>query len=226
VWVTWRWAVVVTVVIAVVPAALGRGSGAPGTPPLTGADLAAIEQVARAATVEVSAVGCDGLSVGSGFGLAGSVVTSAHLVAGAPQAKVQRGRRLYRVGVSGVHRQLDLALLGGIGGPDLAVAERPPAVGDPIVLAGRPGGGAVVVAAARVHLDADGAAWGMAGRVLLIDAATGPGWSGGPVLDRHGAVVGVLAARDEVTGLAIAVPVEELRRWLEGPEAGRSQRCG
>lgn len=223
----WRWAVVVAV-LAVAGGTLAVRGAAGGAPagPLTAAELARLTTLAGEATVEVSAVGCGGVTVGSGFGVAGQVVTNRHIVAGAAEAKVQRATGPARVPVLGPHPVLDLALLRGVGGPDLDLAPGRPPVGEPVVLAGRPGGGPVVVTPSAVHLYSDGAPWGMPGEVLLLDTPTGGGWSGGPVLDRRGRVVGVLAAEDRATGLAIAIPVDDVRRWLEDPSAPVPIGCG
>lgn len=211
----WRWAVVALLLATLAPLAWSARApdGQVGSP-LTTDELSLLERLAAAATVEVSASGCSGLSIGSGFGIDGGVVTNRHLVSGAAEANVQRGDALHRAPVVAVHGDLDLAVLAGVGGPDLPLALDRPRVGTPVVIAGRPRAGPVVVRPSSVHLYGDGATWGMGGVVMLLDAATGPGWSGGPVLDRDGRVVAVLAARDHATGLALAVPVDELQRWL------------
>lgn len=211
----WRWAVVAALLTTLGPFAWSAGRDGPEPAgPLTADELAELDRLAAAATVEISAVGCSGLSIGSGFGIGGRVVTNRHLVAGAAEAKVQRSGTLHRSTVVAVHEALDLAVLADIGGPDLRLAPDRPEVGTPVVLAGRPGAGPVVVRSSSVHLYSEGATWAMAGEVMLLDVPTGPGWSGGPVLDRRGRVVAVLAAQDQATGLALAVPVDELRRWL------------
>lgn len=213
-----RWAVVVAVLlVAGGSLAVRAAAGDAPAGPLTRGELDRLTALARGATVEVSAVGCGGVGVGSGFGVGGQVVTNRHVVADAAEAKVQRPAGPGRAAVLGHHPVLDLARLQGLGGPDLDLAPGRPPVGEPVVLAGRPGGGPVVVAPSAVHLYSDGAPWGMPGQVLLLDTPTGGGWSGGPVLDRRGRVVGVLTAEDRATGLAIAIPVDEVRRWLEDP---------
>ena len=67
----------------------------------------------------------------------------------------------------------------------------------------------------RVQFEGAGAAYGVDGDVLLIDPASTFGFSGGPVLDASGRVVGVLHAVDQVTDLSLAVPVSAVREWLE-----------
>lgn len=217
----WRWAILVAAVAAVVPGAIDAWPGtAEEVAPFSAQELGSVRRRAENATVLVSAIGCGHLSLGSAFGVEGVLVSNAHLVRGASEAKVQQGRSLFRVSVLGGHPVLDLAVLAGVGGPDLELAPGNPPVGEPVLLAGRPGGGPVRVEASSVHLYSDGAVWGMGGPVMLLDTPTGPGWSGGPVLDRRGRVVGVLAASDSATGLAIAVPADQLQAWLGTPAAG------
>lgn len=222
----WRWAVVVALLAVVGPALLQqRAASSPPPGPLSALELRTLEERARAATVEVSTLGCHGLSIGSGFGVAGRIITNRHLVLGATEAKVQRGATLHRSDVLRVDNDLDVAVVSGIGGPDLELAPRRAAVGAPVVVAGRPDAGQVVVRPSVVHGYDDTGIWGMSGGVMLVDAETAPGWSGGPVLDRKGRVVGVLAAQDRSTGLALAVPVDELRRWLADDAPGAPPSC-
>ena len=210
----WRWAVVLALVLVPVAVDVGRAPEADQVGGFDADELGLVRRRAAEATVLVSALNCGSLSVGSGFGIEGVVVTNRHLVSGAAEAKVQRGTDLHRVAVLGAHPVVDLAVLDGVGGPDLELAPGDVPVGEPVLLAGRPGGGPVRVEASRVHLYSDGAVWGMGGPVMLLDTRTAPGWSGGPVLDRRGRVVGILAALDAATGLAIAIPAAELRAWL------------
>jgi S1-C subfamily serine protease len=215
-------------VIAAALAALAAARPGPAGGPLTGEERDRAFDAARQATVLVSSEWCGERVRGSAFGVGGHLVTNRHLVGGAAQVHVAGSGSVWRVPVVAVHQRLDLAVLAGVGTRELELAPDRPDPGDPVVLAGRPGGGSVAVATSEVHLYADGRPWGVAGNVLLLDFPTGPGWSGGPVLDRNGRVVAVLAARDEVTGLAVAVPLTELAGWLDAPPGGNrpAEPCG
>ena len=55
--------------------------------------------------------------------------------------------------------------------------------------------------------------------LIQLDAALNPGNSGGPVLDRDGKVIGVVAAGIRgASGLNYAIPVDRLTRFLRSPE--------
>jgi S1-C subfamily serine protease len=215
-------------VVAAALAALSAARPGPARGPLTGEELERVVAAAREATALVSSEWCGQRVRGSAFAVDGHLVTNSHVVGGAPLVHVAASGSVWRVPVLAVHDRLDLSVLAGVGTRDLELAPARPEPGDPVVLAGRPGGGAVTVATSEVHLYAEGRPWGVAGDVLLLDHPTGPGWSGGPVLDRHGRVVAVLAARDEVTGLAVAIPLGDLAAWLDDPppEHRPAATCG
>jgi S1-C subfamily serine protease len=95
----------------------------------------------------------------------------------------------------------------------LMLADVDAAVGAEVVMVGR-GDGQLRWRRGRVHLYTTGGPYGAAGTVMLIDPATTFGYSGGPVLDGSGRVVGILRALDLTTGLAVAIPVSDLASWL------------
>ena len=80
-------------------------------------------------------------------------------------------------------------------------------VGDPVVFAGHASGGHSVVREGTVHLFADGATYGVDGPVMLVDGVSTVGFSGGPVLDLNGQVVGVLQGYEPNLRLTIAITV-------------------
>ncbi len=184
--------------------------------PLTRAEVDAIAARVGPSIVLVEAQTCHGGMTGSGFLTGGRLVTSRHLVAGAAELILSGGvdgaRR--RVAVAGVLDPADLALSAPLAGPGrpfgegLEVASGPPADGTPVVIAARARGGLRWLAA--VARTVDGAAYGAGGPLLLLDRPVAPGWSGGPVVDRSGHVVGVVRAVDGATAVTLAEPVAEL----------------
>jgi hypothetical protein len=53
---------------------------------------------------------------------------------------------------------------------------------------------------------------------IQLDAALNPGNSGGPVLDRHGKVVGVVVGGVQASGVNLAIPVSHVSRLLARPD--------
>ena len=187
---------------------------------------------------------------GSGVIVDGAVITNRHLVEGAVDIRYRQAATglIGRVGwalVDGAGP--DLATLvpapppGSADGEtadgaaaDGAVADRAvagvaraagdPPVGEPVIVAASVGG-VLVVDVGRIHAYTSGSAYGP-GRVMLLEPATSPGYSGGPVLDRNGEIVAVLRAVDTATGLAVAVPASEITTWHRGRnDVNPSPRC-
>lgn len=172
---------------------------------------------ARGSIVRVSAESCHGPMTGSGFVVGDALVTNRHLVDGANYLVVAGdGGHVQSpaIEVAAVSAEHDLALVAGDWPGSLALAPANPPVGDEVVMVGWVDG-IYRWLIGRVHLYTSGKAYDDEGTVMLIDPATTFGFSGGPVLDSRGRVVGVLRAFDQSTGLTVAVPVSELSSWLK-----------
>ena len=136
------------------------------------------------------------------------VVTAAHVVSEiGERVTIERNNGSWGAEVVGRDKQRDLAVLHVSGRPVGAVAlwQKPlrnrPRPGDELLLVGSPYGlgGTVtsgVVSAVRPQL-------------IQTDAAANPGNSGGPAVDRHGHVVGVLVSGGG-ENLNFAVPIRQL----------------
>lgn len=172
--------------------------------------------IALQSMVRVSAKTCDGYLVGSGFVVAGNIVTNRHLVDGALQAKLDAMGMVVFAGVLSPQDPIDLAVLEGsmVGLPELTMAAQDPNIGDPLLFAGHARGGPVRLQTGTVHAYVDGDAYGISGPLMLIDAPSEPGFSGGPVLNEVGEVVAVLQGFDLVTELTLAIPVTSVSAWL------------
>lgn len=152
---------------------------------------------------------------GLGAGFAGwvengqmHVVTAAHVVSEVgEQVNLERNNGSWAAEVVGMDKARDLAILRVSGHPVGAKAlwQKPlrnrPRPGDELLLVGSPYGlgGTVtsgVVSAVRPKL-------------IQTDAAANPGNSGGPAVDRHGRVVGVLVSGGG-ENLNFAVPIRQL----------------
>lgn len=169
--------------------------------------------VVQESTVRVIARSCDGVIRGSGFGADGHLFTNKHLTLGSDEIKVdQLGNPVLRP-VLRRAEALDVALAGGITVREMVFATEAAVAGEPLILGGHAGGGELVVIGGTAQLEVDGAAYGIEGRVLLIDATTSGGFSGGPVVNRYGEVVAMLQGFDPVTGLTLGIPAKSLSDW-------------
>jgi S1-C subfamily serine protease len=190
----------------------------------TRAGVDAVVSAASPAVVGVTGRRCGESTAGSGIVVANRIVTSRHLVAGEMRvdtADPDLDRRLPPVVVVGSSVRFDLALSerleaadqrrGWSNGLELAPSDAQP--GQPVTIVARIGG-QIRWMAARVQLMATGPQYGVEGMVLVLDAPVGPGWSGGPVLDEAGRIVGLTRAVDRTTGLTLAAPRSELDQWL------------
>ncbi len=151
------------------------------------------------------------------------LVTNSHIVSGADSLSIDHGvaqgpalagpserTRRELVPVLLDRPTADLAVAPWFNGGGLAAADRPPSVGEPVVVAGFGGGDRLSVTRARVHAIVDGGPYGSEDRVLLLNRPSARGASGGPVLDRRGSVVGVVRATETTIGLTVAVSLAEL----------------
>jgi S1-C subfamily serine protease len=171
-----------------------------------------------------------GEETGSGTGFvvsgAGHVLTAAHVVEGATEISVYWDGRRHRATTSALSAGHDLALLVMENPPRLPVAvlaaERPE-VGDPVTAVGHPGGAARPVSlSTRVA----GGGWWAVGPDgdLLQDIVTTedpfrPGYSGAPLVNAAGQVVGIVAGTVTTTGgqeLGFAVSIQQAVAWLAG----------
>lgn len=182
-------------------------------------DQREVAEASAGSVYSVSAVACGEVRRATGFLAGGLVVTNAHIAGGAERLDLSGPGVLASAQVSRVGVGVDLAVapLGLRGG--LTWADDDPAIGDRLVVVGR-GSGVFLWRPATVALYGDPAVYGGEGPVLLLDASTEPGFSGGAVLDLDGEVVGVLRAVDTATGLAVAEPVSSYRDWVARDKYG------
>lgn len=207
-------------------------------PPETGIDEATSAQVV-AAVVRVEARGCDRVQNGTGFTAAvrsdgRSVVTNAHVVAGAAEVEVvDVAGRAHLARVEAFDPVTDLAVLAvdTLGAPVLAFGA--PVVGESGGAYGHPGGGPLRIAPARVVglVDAVGRdIYGQPGarrRVVELAAAIAPGDSGSPVVDTGGRVVGVVfAVATDRAGVGYALAPEQVGPLLDGAVGGSAVSTG
>ncbi len=175
--------------------------------------------LAQSATVRVAGRSCGTTLTGSGFVVGSTLITNRHLVAGASQVKVDQPPAPVLVDVRRTAENLDLASLDPVASIPLEFAPKDAPVGDQVVFAGHAAGGHSVVREGFVHLYTDGATYGVDGPVMLVDGVSTVGFSGGPVLDQRGEVVGVLQGYEPNLRLTIAIPVSAVDAWLQSRTA-------
>ncbi|MEA2323051.1 MAG: hypothetical protein QOD81_2901 [Solirubrobacteraceae bacterium] len=172
-----------------------------------------------------------GEATGSGFVVArdGTIITNAHVVAGAGKVTVQfADKKVLDARVLGRDDSTDLAVLkvdpGGHALTPLALgSSRTVQVGDPTIAIGNPFGlertltTGVVSATKRTIRAPDG--FRIDG-VIQTDAAINPGNSGGPLLDAAGRVIGINSqietggSGNGSIGIGFAVPIDTAKRIM------------
>lgn len=183
-----------------------------------------------ASTVKVTGVACGLRLSGSGFSPApDTVITNAHVVAGTKALQVVRadGRAL-PASVQVFDPDKDLAVLAvpGLGGPSLPFGSA--VAGENAAVFGHPlGRSAVQVAPARVVRRVTVDVGDIYDRpaaprqILVLNTDLKPGYSGGPLVNNSGQVVGVaFAVANLRRSTAFAVASEEVTPVLARPRAG------
>ena len=175
---------------------------------------------AQQMTVRVRNVGCDNISVGTGFTIdEHTLVTNRHVVEDSRQLEISTydGRSI----TATAHESTTIA--------DLAIvrveeslttvgilATDDPVVGDAITVVGYPEGGRLTTVSGVVLGETADPLDGSVGTVLGTSAPVEQGSSGSPVLDTNGNIVGVIYAKNEVDQ-SFMIPVTTLRELLEEP---------
>jgi len=201
---------------------LREGTTSPPVAPPDDAVVAVAQAAARASTVQVQALGCGGVSSGSGFVTQpGYVVTNAHVVAGGEELTVRDESGAYEAVPVLVDPQTDLAVLAapGVTAPPIAFVSTPAERATAGATLGFPGGQpALVVKPASVAARTDAVGRDIYGQgfvsreVLTLSAPPGAtsvqqGDSGGPFVTGEGLVGGVVfaaAAAEPGTGYALS----------------------
>ena len=210
------------------------GCGALGQAPATATDDPALEAViatAEGSVAKVLATRCDaGPIPGSAFVVGpGLLLTAAHVVTGSRQVAVALpGGTMALAEVAGLDPSADTALLRTTAElpAALPLLTDPATVGAPMALIGHPLGGDDVSATQGV-ITSTGDQVVVNGfdmnRLLTVDVEVAPGNSGGPALDRSGAVAGMIVARmggkpwrDRSAQVTVAIPAAVLAEHLAG----------
>src|ERR687885_2323240 len=180
-----------------------------------------------------------GEATGSGFAIdrKGTILTNAHVVAGATRVQVQLAdKRIVDARILGRDESSDLAVLkvsarSGELPPLPLGSSRSVQVGDPTIAIGNPFGlertltTGVVSAVQRTIRAPDGF---QIDHVIQTDAAINPGNSGGPLLDAAGRVIGINSqietggSGNGNVGIGFAVPIDTAKQII--PQLEKSGR--
>jgi serine protease Do len=186
----------------------------PRAPAALAREMADTVAALRRVTVLVRSRGA-GVGAGVVWDADGLVITNAHVARG-DQVVVQFSDGTTAAArVVARDRQRDLAALEleSPGALSAAVLRTEPSlrVGDLAIAVGHPGGQAAAVTVGIIHAGDGGT--GREPRWVRADVRLAPGYSGGPLADAAGHVVGINTLI--YGGLALAVPVAAVRAWLD-----------
>lgn len=203
-------------------AGLGGGSTAPPVEPPGEGAVAAAVAAGTPSTVQVEALGCGGVSTGSGVVVRdGFVVTNAHVVAGGEVLSVRDAAGTHDAVAVHVDPNLDLAVLSSptATATPLPWASTPAERGTSGATLGFPGGQRelnVRPAAVRSREEALGRdIYGgsvTAREILTLEAGVRPGDSGGPFVTEAGEIGGIVFAAATADGdIGYALTAERVR---------------
>jgi S1-C subfamily serine protease len=199
-----------------------RASPDPGPPPIEGLPAEVHQRVVRS-TVKITGEACRRIQEGSGFtALPDMVVTNAHVVAGekVPRVVTLEGKRLEAtVVLFDARRDLAVLRVPGLGQAPLGVGKGKE--GDTGAVYGHPGGADLRAAPAVISQKLVAVGRDIYDReetrrnIFVLGSNLRPGDSGGALIDKAGAVVGVaFAIAPDKPGTSYALTDDELRPVL------------
>lgn len=153
--------------------------------------------------VKVEGRGCGGIVEGSGFVVgAGLVATNAHVVAGIAKPYVQDSTGTHSAEAIWFDPNLDFAVLRvpNLAGHSLVLSTRHNSPGTPAAVLGYPGGGPFTAGAAVIQDEFTATGRNIYGKsstsrdIYEVQANIIPGNSGGPLVAKDGAVIGIVFA--------------------------------
>lgn len=172
---------------------------------------------AKASVVKVSSWGCGTTAIGSGFLVSKStIVTNAHVVAGATRIIIQDQVGSYSVQPIWFDPKLDVAILktnGDLTESPLQVYNGAAKAGTIASIIGYPGGGNIKTSDAVVLQTLSATGYDIYGQtkatrdIYALRGSVVPGNSGGPLLDSSGTVIGIIfgnATSQNETGYALS----------------------
>lgn len=169
----------------------------------TGTDWASLVSKVRSGVVRLQVVGCDSAWSGSGFLVAPDlIVTAAHVARGASTISAKSDSGIVRAEVVAYNLSADTALLrtqAPITGYVFHIAKQEPSLGEDIGVLGYPLGVSSlridpgIISGGDTSVTYGGADGYTLNDAIVTNAATNPGNSGGPAINRQGQVVGLVS---------------------------------
>jgi S1-C subfamily serine protease len=217
-----------------------NGEPTPGnaTLPSLGSLQAAVTKD-QASVVKIEGTGCGGIVEGSGFVAANNLVlTNAHVVAGIAKPYVIDKYGQFAATPIWFDPNLDLAVLNvnNLGLPSLNINSALADNGTAAAVLGYPGGGPFQAVPASVVDEFTAVGRNIYNQnnternVYEIKATVIPGNSGGPLVNTHGSVIGIIFAQSTVynqVGYALTtqMPLQELHQAEASPQAVATGSC-
>ncbi len=187
-------------------------------PPVTTPPDDLLQEQLRDVTFRIRNLSSLGVGHGAGFAIGSHlIVTSRHVVEGADPLEVTSwDGGAVEVAVADKSQDHDLALLTTVRTlqGSLELAPGPAGRGDLVRIVGYPLGGQFSLIRGLVVDQVDGRPFEDSSQVLRVKAVVLPGYSGGPIVDCRGQVVGVVYAQGRESRHALAIPTSSLRSWL------------
>jgi len=192
-------------------------------------------------TLRIRNISCGQGEIGSGWAVdPHTLITNRHVIAGAAalQADTWDGQTVdLDVSQAAVGILVDIGVIHVAQSlPAVATQGPEPAVGAPVTAVGYPLGGALTITHGKVlrYLDGNSLNSSIAsgGQVMEVSAPVKHGNSGGPLLDSHGRVVGVVFAAaagvsyTASSGLTFVLPLSSVNSLLQGGGGVAVQSCG
>lgn len=172
---------------------------------------------AQASVFKVNVETCDYEATGSGFFIDDVFLTNRHVVEDATTVGLESASGIeLEVDSWGYLEEVDLAWIKvRADSPRLKLAKNDVIPGDLVANLGFPLGGKLTEERGRVVelVEINYPGYAEADLVGVTSEAL-PGNSGGPLLDRNGAVIGVVVALDRSGGLILAIPLADVERFL------------
>lgn len=192
-------------------------------------ELAAAVNSDRDSVIRIKGQGCGGIVTGSGFVVDHNLVaTNAHVIAGIDRPYVQDIKGTRQARVVWFNPQLDMALLEvkDLAGKPLALQADTAAAGTPAAVLGFPGGGdfsaepAAVLAAYRARGRDIYGQQPTVRDIYELQVTIEQGNSGGPVVDKTGAVIGLVFAESTTQDdVGYALTNDQLRPEIKQAKA-------